>query len=178
MLLALSDTHATDDPGLTDHLREQIRAADVVVHAGDFTTPAVLDRFEGLADDLVAVHGNADSAVVRERLPAVETVEALGKRFLVVHGHENDETSLSLLARQEGADVVVLGHTHRPGIGQLGGVTVLNPGSHADPRGNRPAYAAVGQASGDGVVRLRTPAGESLERRSLVEGRTGRRNSE
>lgn len=177
MLLALSDTHGTDDPGLTDHLREQVRAADVVVHAGDFTTPTVLDRFGDLTEDFVAVHGNADGALVRERLPAVETVEALGRRFLVVHGHDHDETNLSLLARQEGADVVVLGHTHRPGIGQLGGVTVLNPGSHADPRGNRPAYAAVGQASGDVEVRLRTPDGESLERRSLSEGRTGRRDS-
>ena len=178
MLLALSDTHGTDDAGLTDHLREQIRAADIVVHAGDFTTPAVLDDFASLADRLVAVYGNADSALVRERLPSMTTVEALGKRFLVVHGHDHDETRLSLVARQEKADVVVLGHTHRPGTGQLGGVTVLNPGSHADPRGSRPAYAAVGQASGDVVVRLRTPVGESMERRSLSEGRAGRRNSE
>ena len=174
MLLALSDTHGTDDPGLTEHLREQVRAADVAVHAGDFTTPAVRDRFDDLADEFVAVHGNADSAAVRDRLPATETVETLGVRFLVVHGHEHDRTSLSLLARQEGADVVVLGHTHRPGVGRLGGVTVLNPGSHADPRGARPAYGAVGQASGDVVVRLRTPAGEPIERH-VLEGRTGRR---
>ena len=176
MLLALSDTHGTDDPELTDHLREQIRAADVVVHAGDFTTPEVLSRFEELTAEFVAVHGNADNAAVRERLPAVETVETLGKRFLLVHGHEHDETSLSLFARQEGADVVVLGHTHRPGIGRLGGVTVLNPGSHADPRGGQPAYAAVGQASGDVVVRLRTLAGDPIERHVLSEGRSGRRN--
>lgn len=177
MLVVLSDTHATDDPALTDHLREQIRDADIVLHAGDFTTQAVLDRFESLADRLVAVHGNADSTVVRERLPATRTVEALGLRFLVVHGHEHAETQLSLLARQEAADVVVLGHTHRPGIGQLGGLTVLNPGSHADPRGSQPAYAAVGQASGDAEAHLRSPTGESLERRSLLEGQAGRRNS-
>lgn len=167
MLLVLSDTHATDEPALTDHLREQITDADTVIHAGDFTTAAVLDRFEDLADQLVAVHGNADTAVVRERLPAMESIEAMGLQFLVVHGHDHDETRLSLLARQEEADVVVLGHTHRPGIGQLGGVTVLNPGSHADPRGSQPAYATVGQASGVVEARLRTPAGESLERCSL-----------
>lgn len=175
MLLALPDTHGTDDTRLTDHLREQIRAADTVVHAGDFTTPAVLEAFEGLAGEFLAVRGNADTAAVRKRLPATASAETLGYRFLVVHGHEHDGTSLSLLARQEGADVVVLGHTHRPVVGRLGGVTVLNPGSHADPRGNHPAYAAVGQASGDVVVRLRTPDGETVERRSLSEGRTGRR---
>jgi hypothetical protein len=176
MLVVLSDTHGTADPALTDHLREQITAADLVIHAGDFTTPAVLDHFEALADRLVAVHGNADSVAVRERLPATETVETLGLRFLVVHGHEHTETRLSLLARQEGADVVVLGHTHRPGRGQLGGVTVLNPGSHADPRGSQPAYATVGQASDDVEARLRSPAGELLERCSLSEGRAGRRD--
>ncbi|WP_302082128.1 metallophosphoesterase [Salinibaculum rarum] len=175
-MLVLSDTHGTDDPALTDHLREQIADADLVVHAGDFTTPAVLEGFESLADRLVAVHGNADSAVVRERLPAMETVQTLGVTVLVVHGHDHDETQLSLLARQEGADVVVLGHTHRPGVGQIGEVAVLNPGSHADPRGAQPAYAAVGQASGDVVARLRTPAGALLEQRSLSEGRAGRRD--
>ena len=175
MLLVLSDTHGIDDPALTDHLREQIRAADTVVHAGDFTTLAVLDRFEALADELVAVHGNADSAAVRERLPATRTVDTLGVRILVVHGHEHDGTTLSLLAREEGADVVVLGHTHRPEVGQHGGVTVLNPGSHADPRGNRPAYATVGQASGETVACLHALAGDPFERRSLSEGRAGRR---
>ncbi len=177
MFVVLSDTHATDDPALTDHLREQIEDADLVIHAGDFTTPAVLDSFEAFADRLVAVHGNADSTPVRERLPAIQTVEALGLQFLVVHGHEHAETQLSLLARQEAADVVVLGHTHRPGIGQRGSLIVLNPGSHADPRGSQPAYAAVGQASGNVEAHLRSPAGESLERRSLLEGQAGRRDS-
>lgn len=159
MIAVLSDTHATADPPLTDAIRDALDRADVTIHAGDFTTPAVLDSIEAATDRLVAVSGNRDTAGVRERVPAVATVEALDRRILVVHGHEHDETSLSLLARQEGADVVVVGHTHRPSVGQIGDISLLNPGSHADPRGNRPAYATIGQ-SGAGVVgQLRTPAG-------------------
>ncbi|MEF8781575.1 MAG: metallophosphoesterase family protein [Haloarculaceae archaeon] len=62
MLVALSDTHGETDPCLTDYLREAVVSADCVCHAGDFTTAAVLDAFERLADRLVAVYGNSDSA--------------------------------------------------------------------------------------------------------------------
>lgn len=114
-------------------------------------------------DRLVAVHGNSDGTAVRARLPAVRTVEALDRRVLVVHGHDHDRTSLSLLARQEDADVVVLGHTHSPGVDTMGEVTLLNPGSHADPRGSRPAYATVHREDDGLRVRLYTPSGEPFE---------------
>lgn len=167
MLVALSDTHADGPPSLSDHLRDQLSAADVVAHAGDFTVLASLEAFEQVATQLVAVHGNADSEAVRARLPATATFAAFSRQFLVVHGDGYDETRLSLLARQSEADVVVTGHTHRPGIGAIDDVTVLNPGSHADPRGARPAYATVGQASGGVVARLHSPAGECFEQSLL-----------
>jgi hypothetical protein len=161
-MLVLSDTHG-EDPRLTDHLREAVADARLV-HAGDFTTREALEGFEALASEVTAVAGNRDSAAVRARLPAVATVEAAGLRFVVVHGHEHDRTSLSLLARQEGADVAVVGHSHRPGIERSGDLTVLNPGSHADPRGNRPAYATVGQVGARRAeLRLHTPDGEAID---------------
>jgi putative phosphoesterase len=159
MLAVLSDTHATTEPSLAPALRDALARADVVIHAGDFTTEAVLDSFETAADRLVAVAGNRDTPGVCQRVPTTATVDALGRRFLVVHGHEHHETSLSMLARQEGADVVVVGHTHRPTIEHHGELAVLNPGSHADPRGNRPAYATIGQSEAGVVGQLRTPAG-------------------
>lgn len=161
-LVVLADTHADGDPSLAGHLRAAVAGAELVVHAGDFTTTAALERFEALADEFVAVAGNADAAAVRARLPDVRTVEALGRRFLLVHGHEHDETSLPLLARQDGADVAVVGHTHRPGVAQFGDLSVLNPGSHADPRGGQPAYVRLECI--DEAVRggLWTPTGERI----------------
>jgi putative phosphoesterase len=160
MLVALADTHAESATRLTPHLRETVAAADCLLHAGDFTTAAVLDAFEDAADRLLAVHGNADGTAVSARLPAVATVDAFDRRFLLVHGHEHRRTALSLLARQEAADVVVVGHTHRPGVERIGDVLLVNPGSHADPRGSRPAYAAF-EAGADGLSgRLCGPDGE------------------
>lgn len=189
MLVALADTHATGDPPLTDHLRATFREADVVLHAGDFTAATTLAGFRDLAAeagaDFAAVHGNSDSAAVRADLPAVRTVEAFGERVLLVHGHDHGRTQRSLLARQEGAGVAVVGHTHRPGVTRLGGsgvgqgnrnagrsgdgggeqqegLTVVNPGSHADPRGGQPAYARVHRRAGAVDVELRSPAGDIL----------------
>jgi putative phosphoesterase len=107
--------------------------------------------------------GNRDTAGVSERLPETQVLERLGQRILLVHGHRHDETSLGLLGRQEQADIVVVGHTHRPGIETVGGMTVVNPGSHADPRGHHPANAMIANTE-DGVrVWLRTVGGADLD---------------
>lgn len=162
MLVALADTHGGTDARLTGHLRETLAAADTVLHAGDFTTASVLEAFEEATGRLVAVHGNSDELTVRERLPATATVDALGRRFLVVHGHEHGRTNLSLLARQEGADVVVVGHTHGADVDRVGDTPVVNPGSHADPRGSRPAYACFRRGTGGLRGQFRTPEGEQF----------------
>lgn len=162
MLVVLSDTHSRTGPRLPPHLQQQVRKATVTLHAGDFTTRHVLDAFEELTD-LVAVSGNRDRPPVQNRLGTTRTVEQFGRRFLLVHGHEHEETSLSLLARQEAADVVVTGHTHRPTLETLGEYVLLNPGSYADPRGNRPAYATVENTAEGVVATLRNIDGKAFE---------------
>lgn len=164
MLVALSDTHGSDDPRLTPHLREAIQDADTVVHAGDFGAMAVLTGFRGLVEDFHAVYGNVDGPDVRDELPETNTVECDDCRIVVAHGHRHDELSLSLLARQEAAGLAIVGHSHRPAVVDRGALTVVNPGSHADPRGARAAYAVL-EPTGDGLtIELRTVSGEVFDR--------------
>jgi putative phosphoesterase len=163
MLVLLSDTHGQSDHRLTDSLRELVASASLVVHAGDFTTPDVLDAFEDLADEFVAVAGNSDSHELQQRLPETQTVTFAGKRIVVTHGHRRDETGLSLLARQEGAAVVVVGHTHRAGVERVGEVAVVNPGSHADPRGGQATVAVLSEEGDDLQLRFRTRRGMTRE---------------
>lgn len=157
MLAIVSDTHGTTDHRLDERTLRAVREADVVIHAGDFTTEAVYDAFEAEATDLVAVTGNNDELAVAERLPSVATVDWEATRFLVVHGHEHSETGLSMLARQEEADVVVVGHSHRPELSELSGRLLVNPGSHADPRRFRPGHVEVEATAGRLSVRLCGP---------------------
>ena len=148
MIAVLSDTHGTEDARLAGRAEEAVEDAQLVVHAGDFTTLPVVDAFEAASERLVAVHGNVDDDRVRTRLQAKEVVDVEGVRVVVVHGNQHSETARAMLGREEEADLVVSGHSHRPGVVDAGDVTLLNPGSHADPRGNRPAHAELEPAEG------------------------------
>lgn len=160
VLTIVSDTHGTSDHRLEGRTLTAVREADLVIHAGDFTTAAVYDAFERETASLVAVAGNNDDATLQERLPAVTTADWEGLRFLVVHGHGRSETNLSMLARHEAADVVIVGHSHRPELSEWSGRLLVNPGSHADPRRFRPAHVE-GKSTAEGVqLRLCRPEGE------------------
>ena len=163
MICVVSDTHGTDDHLLVGRTLEAVREADFVIHAGDFTTEAVFEAFEAECSELVAVHGNNATAGVRERLPAERVVEFEGAHIALTHGDGRDETGLGLFGRQEGADLVVFGHSHRPEFVDTGEIGLLNPGSHADPRWHRPAHAELDVDAGAIEGRLCEPDGTVFE---------------
>ncbi|AUX08962.1 phosphoesterase [Halalkaliarchaeum desulfuricum] len=164
MLTIVSDTHRTEGHGLRDRTLEAVREAELVIHAGDFNREPVLDAFEREASELQGVYGNTDDAAIRERLPEARNVEYAGIRFAVTHTRRGGETALALFGRERDADVVVFGHTHRPTFEAGGPVSLLNPGSHAQPRGNRAAHAELEVTCDALSGKLVTPDGEVFER--------------
>lgn len=164
MLAVLSDTHGRDDARLSGRTAEAVESATAVVHAGDFMTGDVLDAFESHGP-LYAVYGNNDPPDVRDRLEPERVFEWRGLRIVVVHGHEHTDTALSMLGRQSNADLVVFGHSHAPEFRE-GVVPALNPGSHADPRWNRPAHAELEWDDDANLAygRLVEPSGTVFER--------------
>lgn len=167
MLVVLGDTHSTGGLQLTDTVADAVDSASLVAHAGDFTAGETLRSFERRARKLVAVAGNSDSRLVTEQLPTTATFRFGGRQFVVTHGHRHDRTSLSLLARQEGADVVIVGHTHRAEIDHVGEAVVVNGGSHADPRGGEPTFAVIEQTGANLRVDIQTTGGSTRERERL-----------
>lgn len=164
MLVVLSDTHAADGTALVGAAADAVDDADLVIHAGDFTTEAVLESFYDATDEFRAVHGNADNPVVTERLPEATTVEYAGVRIAMTHRQRGGATGLAMFGRERGADLVVSGHTHRPRVDEEGSVTLLNPGSHADPRGARQSFAVLEPTDGGLAGRLKTVDGETFDR--------------
>ncbi len=85
-LLLLADTHvpqrARELPAL---VWDAVEAADVVVHAGDWVEPSLLDALEERARRVVGVYGNNDGAELRRRLPEVARESFGGVLFAVVH---------------------------------------------------------------------------------------------
>lgn len=130
----VSDTHVKSRAAeLPDWVRERLRAADHVIHAGDFDSRPALEEIRSLADDLTAVGGNMDRAL---DLPAVATVDLGGVRFVVTHGTGPDdgyETRVAAtVADHAVADrqtVGVSGHTHGVLDTTVDGYRLLNPGS-------------------------------------------------
>ncbi|ELZ59122.1 MULTISPECIES: metallophosphoesterase [Halorubrum] len=174
MLVVVSDTHAREESKLQGRTAEAVREADLVIHAGDFYREPVLDAFQSAAASLRAVYGNNDDAAIRDRVPEVRTVEYGGVRFAVTHRHRSGDTGLVMLGRGRDADAVICGHSHRPRFDDSGGLPILNPGSHAQPRGNRPAHAELtssDESEGAGLDgRLVTPGGETFETFQIAGG--------
>lgn len=131
-IVVLSDTHVPSRAdGLPEWVRDRVRTADHVVHAGDFDSSAAYAEIEDLATGLTAVAGNTDPGALG--LPDVATVEREGVRIAVTHGHRaapgGYEDTLRRTALQEDADIAVGGHTHSTLDTEAGGVRLLNPGS-------------------------------------------------
>lgn len=169
MLVICSDTHRQDDPGLQGQLQEDVAAADLVCHVGDFTTESVLDGFQEAADQLLAVHGNADSPGVRNRLPDARAVTYEGVTVALTHRQNGGATGLELFGRSRDASLVVSGHTHQPSLTVADDITFLNPGSHNEPRGNRPGYAVATPDQSGLVVELRSLDGTVVKQLRVEE---------
>jgi len=139
MLIAvISDTHLPRGARrLPDACVERIAAADLLLHAGDFSTLDVLREFEAIGPPLLGVHGNVDTAELRRLLPAERVVEAEGARIAMVHDAGPRAGRLDRLRARFGqrADAVVFGHSHLPLHEHAGdGFQIFNPGSPTERR--------------------------------------------
>ena len=143
MLAIFSDTHSSRGHELEGAALAAARDAHAVIHAGDFTTVGALEAFQEVCPRFHAVHGNADTPAVIDRLPSERVVDHEGVRIAVTHHRNGGETGLAMFGRSLDADAVVSGHTHQPGIRETDEVLLINPGSHAQPRGNRPGFATL-----------------------------------
>ena len=135
-LLLIADTHVPKRAKeLPAAVWDQVARVDVVVHAGDWVTPPLLDELEGRAARLLACWGNNDGDELRRRLPERADATLDGVRFTVVH-----ETGASagrdvrMADRYPHTDVLVFGHSHIPWDTTAGGLRLLNPGSPTDRR--------------------------------------------
>jgi putative phosphoesterase len=148
----ISDTHV---PDRASELRPQALAAldgvDQILHAGDLSSPAVVEALERLAP-VVAVRGNnlGDWTRFRPALPRCRIVRAAGWRLGMHHGMDTlpqrlvdwvvgNLGSKAACARYIAGrvakrfapgevDAVVYGHAHWPLMAERDGVLFLNPG--------------------------------------------------
>jgi len=136
VVAVISDTHMPrGGRRLPEPCVERLRAADLILHAGDVVAGTVLEELETLGPPVHAVHGNMDEPVLRDRLPETLVVGVGGLRIGMTHdagprgGREN-----RLVQRFPRCAAVVYGHTHQPQIARVGEVWIVNPGSPTERR--------------------------------------------
>ncbi len=135
-IVVLSDTHiphrASDLP---PSVWEAIDAADLVIHAGDFTSHDFLVELRSVKP-LRAVYGNMDEYAVVSELPEREVFEAEGRRIGIIHGFGAPlglDQRVKARFRDTPLDILVFGHSHQPLIRrEESGLLLLNPGSPTD----------------------------------------------
>ena len=127
-----SDSHR--DTFSLGRLLDQMGRLDAACFLGDVASDAAYLRLrlavmEG-KPPLYAVRGNNDYASV---LPDELVCDISGKRLYLTHGHLCASLlSLSLRAKERGADAALFGHTHEAMNEYANGVLLLNPGAAGD----------------------------------------------
>jgi putative phosphoesterase len=144
----ISDTHvpvrARRIPKMVFKVFENV---DFIVHAGDLVKLAVIDELEQLAP-VLAVHGNMDGPEVSGALPKLNSLKISDWKIGVMHDPNTlfGMGKMREIAKQNGFNVFVFGHTHNSSIKWEGKTLYINPGSPTNPLPsfiNKPSVALL-----------------------------------
>ncbi len=147
----ISDTHVPDRAkSLPEDIKKYFKDVDLILHAGDITTPNVLRQLGDYAE-CIAVRGNngGDKRLFNPPLPRIRTVElAYGFRMRMYHGVDNFIQRVMdnmvgrigffpvaskmvfkrVIRHSEGMNCVLFGHCHWPFLKKYKDVIYINPG--------------------------------------------------
>lgn len=156
IVAVIADTHLPKGRRrLPDECRRRIAAADLLIHAGDFSTAATHDELAAIGPRLVGVHGNVDDEDLRTRLPERTELDLEGVRIGVIHDSGARPGRLARMRRAfPDADAVIFGHSHLPLHERDGGFQIFNPGSPTERRRAPSHTMGIGEVAG-GRLRLR-----------------------
>ena len=149
----IADTHMPRGARrLPESCVERLRAADLVLHAGDFVAPAVLDELRGLGPPVEAVAGNMDEPELKELLLAERVVEVDGARIGMLHdAGPRTGRQARLAARFPDCHAVVYAHTHMPHVERFQHLWILNPGSPTERRSSSHRSMLVLRVDGEEI---------------------------
>jgi len=139
----ISDTHGL----LRPEACRRLAGVHHIIHAGDIGRPEVIAELRKLAPT-TAIRGNIDRDAWARDYAKTACVRLAGRSIHVLHNLKE----LNLDPSAVGIDVVVSGHSHRPGFATAGGVLYLNPGSAGPRRFTLPVTVATLEL-GSGTLR-------------------------
>ena len=131
--------------------RMNAEPVELVLHAGDYSAPFVVDHYSELKTRMIGVFGNNDAEriVLRNKFSQAgheirgrfAEVKAGALRIALTHGDE--EELLRSLTTCGAYDVVVHGHSHEAGVTDRGKTLVVNPGEVCGYLTGKSTYAIL-----------------------------------
>lgn len=135
-IAVIADTHIPERAkAIPPGVLKEIKEADMVIHAGDFTDVKVLEDLRRACKELRAVWGNMDSQELKAMLPQKDIIKFGRYKIGLMHGYGNPAYLLDSLKQEfknDNVDLVIFGHSHRPFSEKIDGVWYFNPGSLTD----------------------------------------------
>jgi uncharacterized protein len=151
----ISDTH--DNLPMVEKAVKLLNEAKVelVLHAGDYTSPFTIPKFKALNCRLIGVFGNndGDHDLLRKRFGETQNCEVRGRfaevdaggfRVALLHGEETELQNA--LVNCGGFDAVVSGHTHISVNKAKGKTLVICPGEVCGYLYGKPTLAVLDTA--------------------------------
>ena len=126
-IIVISDSHGNVKG--VEGLRQLIAENDYVIHLGDGAADMREIRME-FPDKVYQCGGNCDFF---SPLPESGELEIEGLKIFYCHGHKyhvkSELSTLAYAAKSRDCEIALYGHTHDALITEMGGVTLINPGS-------------------------------------------------
>ncbi len=148
----ISDTH--DNLPLVEKTINRLNdeKVDLVLHAGDYTSPFTVPKFKALNCRLIGVFGNndGDHELLKKRFGETHNCEVRNKfaqidlkRFRIALLHGDETELLNSLVNCGGFDAVVSGHTHISVNETAGKTLVVCPGEVCGYLYGKPTFALL-----------------------------------
>ena len=123
----ISDTHGFYDP----RVPLLLDGVEYILHAGDIGKGRIVEQLSEIAP-VTAGRGNNDRQGPESEYPEIETLNLGGCSIYLTHivkvPKDGDSVGLAVYSEQ-GADVVVFGHSHMAFHESRGRLTFFNPGA-------------------------------------------------
>jgi hypothetical protein len=124
----------------------------MILHLGD----GVLDGYEAAVQSGIEFRGVAGNGDFGTEFPGRLFLEINGWNLLLMHGHQMDLNAyypadiwrrnlreMAAWTKDQGADILLFGHAHRPVLEMIDGIILLNPGDQYPGPTAPPSFALL-----------------------------------
>jgi putative phosphoesterase len=163
----MSDTH--DRLPLVDKAVKKLQdeKVDLVLHAGDYTSPFVIPHFKPFTGKFIGVFGNndGDHEFLKRRFAEFSLdirgyfaeIKIDNLRIALLHGGEpggppGPSELLTSIIESECYDVVVFGHVHQAKVYKKGKSLIINPGEVCGYLTEKPSVAVLNTKTLDAKI--------------------------